>query len=47
ACCLAELLKFLGLQSCHDFLTSQNGIGRLVSDIAQSGTVTNGEEQDR
>jgi len=47
AYCLAELLKFLGLQSCRDFLTSQNGIGRLASEIAQSGTVTNGEEQDR
>ena len=47
ACCLAELLKFLGLQSCRDFLTSQNGIGRLASEIAQSGTVTNGKEQDR
>ena len=47
ACCLAELLKLLGLQSCRDFLTSQNGIGRLVAEIAQSGTVTNGKEQDR
>jgi len=44
ACRLAELLKLLGLQSCRDFLTSQNGIGRLVSEIAQSRTVTNGEE---
>jgi hypothetical protein len=47
ACCLAELLKLLGLQSCRDFLTSQNGIGRLVSEIVQSGTMINGEEQDR
>lgn len=44
ACCLAELLKLLGLQSCRDFLTSQNGIGRLVSEIVQSGTMINGEE---
>ena len=47
AYCLAELLKFLRLQSCRDFLTSQNGIGKLAPEIAQSGTVTNGEEQDR
>jgi len=44
ACCLAELLRLLGLQSCRDFLTSQNGIGRLVSEIVQSGTMINGEE---
>ena len=47
ACCLAELLKLLGLQSCRDFLTSQNGIGRLAPQVTQSRMVNNGEEQDR
>lgn len=47
ACCLAELLGFFRLRSCRAFLTSQNGIGRLVPEIAQSGTVTNGKESDR